>query len=236
MPGIVIEEIQMKCANGFDRLPWVGVLGQELSLKTWQDHWADTQLQGHQETPGILIWFALIEYLVRISEYVTNTSTSFTFIVVSPQHFLWRNHFKPRSTSLLGDTDQSRGSSTRLRHLILPRLKRLQSYDVNAAMLKARWQSSRFLSKSWVGWWKSPQSDSPTFAFWENQHFRYSIILCITFAYWLFQIPTSKKWMKFIPPVVVLKRSGTGKSGWTSSERTPTGSLTPVALEAPSCC
>ena len=175
-------------------------------------------------------------YLVRISEYVTNTSTSFTFIVVSPQHFLWRNHFKPRSTSLLGDTDQSRGSSTRLRHLILPRLKRLQSYDVNAAMLKARWQSSRFLSKSWVGWWKSPQSDSPTFAFWENQHFRYSIILCITFAYWLFQIPTSKKWMKFIPPVVVLKRSGTGKSGWTSSERTPTGSLTPVALEAPSCC
>ena len=73
-----------------------------------------------------MIHYCWIEYLVRMSEYVKNTSTSFTFIVVSPQHFLWRNHWKPRSTSLVGDTDQSRGPSTRLRHLILRRLERLQ--------------------------------------------------------------------------------------------------------------
>lgn len=179
MPGIVMAE-----------------LVQELSLKTWQDHWADTQLQGHQETPGILIWLAVIEYLVRISEYVTKTSTSFTFIVVSPQHFLWRNHFKPRSTSLLGDTDQSRGPSTRLRHLILRRLERLQSHDVNAAILKARWQSSRFLSKSWVGWWNSPQSHSSTFAFWEKPALGKirNNSWGITLAYWLF--PDSNRYRK----------------------------------------
>lgn len=46
----------------------------------------------------------------------------------------------------------------------------LDTPEIGEAMLR---QSSRFLNESWVGWWNSPQSDSSTFAFWENQHFRY---------------------------------------------------------------